>query len=261
MWGLRPKTEQWGASNHPSTWSQNSEWLMKCNKVDKEKTKRERSLRNSVWWKGFQLRIIQLAGACHCDNHPQHWEHRLIKHLKCKGLGSHSVPASHWPSRVGIWGRTKWYKGEICVLGQWTVAEITYHDACATEPRLRVPKLGWLTWFSINTWHFYLFSAWITKSLQVALGVKKLSANAGNVRDSGLIHGSWRSPGEENGNLLQYSCLENTMDRGAWWTSVYELQRAGHNWDAHTHTHPLSLALNPFWEKVGIKRKTKILFP
>ena len=39
------------------------------------------------------------------------------------------------------------------------------------------------------------------------------------VRDAGLIPGSGRSPGEENGNPLQYSCLENPMDRGAWWAT------------------------------------------
>ena len=43
--------------------------------------------------------------------------------------------------------------------------------------------------------------------------VKNLTANAGDV---GSIPGSGRSPGEENGNLLQYSCLENPMDRGTW---------------------------------------------
>ena len=40
--------------------------------------------------------------------------------------------------------------------------------------------------------------------------------NAGDARDADLIPGSGRSPGEGNGNLLQYSCLENSMDRGAW---------------------------------------------
>ena len=44
----------------------------------------------------------------------------------------------------------------------------------------------------------------------------KLSANAGDTRDRGLIPGSGRSPGEGHGNPLQYSCLENPMDRGAW---------------------------------------------
>ena len=56
---------------------------------------------------------------------------------------------------------------------------------------------------------------------QVALVVKNLSANAGNLRDADLISGSGRSPGGGHGNPLQYSCLENPMDRGAWWATVY----------------------------------------
>ena len=46
--------------------------------------------------------------------------------------------------------------------------------------------------------------------------VKNLSANAGDLRDMGSISGSGRSPGEGHGNPLQYSCLENPLDRGAW---------------------------------------------
>ena len=45
--------------------------------------------------------------------------------------------------------------------------------------------------------------------------VKNPLANAGDIRDSSLILGSGRSPGVGNGNLLQYSCLENSVDRGA----------------------------------------------
>ena len=48
--------------------------------------------------------------------------------------------------------------------------------------------------------------------------VKNLPANTG---DTGLIPGSGRSPGEENGNSLQYYCLDNPMDRGAWWATVH----------------------------------------
>ena len=47
--------------------------------------------------------------------------------------------------------------------------------------------------------------------------VKNLLANAGDSGDAALITGSRRSPGGGNGNPLQYSCLENSMDRGAWW--------------------------------------------
>ena len=50
----------------------------------------------------------------------------------------------------------------------------------------------------------------------VALVVKNLPANAGDIRDSGLIPGSGRSPGGRHVNPFQYSRLENLMDRGAW---------------------------------------------
>ena len=52
--------------------------------------------------------------------------------------------------------------------------------------------------------------------------VKNPPANAG---DTGLIPGSGRSPGEGNGNLFQYSCLENPKDRGAWWAIVHEVAK------------------------------------
>ena len=51
---------------------------------------------------------------------------------------------------------------------------------------------------------------------QVVLEVKNLSTNAGDKRDPGLIPGSGRSTGEGNGNPIQYSCLGNPMDKGAW---------------------------------------------
>ena len=52
--------------------------------------------------------------------------------------------------------------------------------------------------------------------------VKNLPANAG---DAGSILGSERSPGEGNGSLLQYSCLENPTDRGAWQATVHEVTK------------------------------------
>ena len=55
---------------------------------------------------------------------------------------------------------------------------------------------------------------------QVALVVKNLPGNAENIRDARSIPGSRRSSGGGNGNPFQYSCLENPMDRGAWWATV-----------------------------------------
>ena len=53
-------------------------------------------------------------------------------------------------------------------------------------------------------------------AFQVALVVKNLPANVGDIRDAGSIPGLGRSPGVEYGNPLQYSCLKNLIDRGAW---------------------------------------------
>ena len=55
------------------------------------------------------------------------------------------------------------------------------------------------------------------------LVVKNPPANAGDVRDLGSITVSGRSPGGGHGNLLQYFCLENPTDRGAWWATVHSV--------------------------------------
>ena len=54
----------------------------------------------------------------------------------------------------------------------------------------------------------------------MVLVVKNLPARAGDIRGLGLIPGLGRSPGGGDGNPLQYSCLENPMDRGAWWVTL-----------------------------------------
>ena len=64
----------------------------------------------------------------------------------------------------------------------------------------------------------YVTSRW---DFQGTLVEKNLPANAGDTRDVGSIPGSGKFPREGNGNLLQYSCLENPIDREAWWTTVY----------------------------------------
>ena len=60
----------------------------------------------------------------------------------------------------------------------------------------------------------------------MALVVKNLPANAGDIRDAGSIPGLGRSPGEGHSNPLQYSCLENPMDRGAWWAMVHGVTKS-----------------------------------
>ena len=60
----------------------------------------------------------------------------------------------------------------------------------------------------------------------MVLGVKNPPANAGDLRGSGLIPGLGRYPEDGNGNPLQYSCLENLMNRGAWWATVHGVTKS-----------------------------------
>ena len=60
----------------------------------------------------------------------------------------------------------------------------------------------------------------------ILLVVKNLPANAGDIRDSGSVLGSGRAPGGGNGNPLQFSCLENPMDRRAWRATVHGVAKS-----------------------------------
>ena len=60
----------------------------------------------------------------------------------------------------------------------------------------------------------------------VVLVIKNPLANAGDIRDTGSIPGSGRSPGGRHGKPLHYSCLENCMDRGAWWATVHRVTKS-----------------------------------
>ena len=77
---------------------------------------------------------------------------------------------------------------------------------------------------------------------QEALVVKTLSANVGDVKDTGSIPGSGRSSGGGYGNPLPYSCLENPTDRGGWWAKIHRVAKSRTHLKqlsthAHTHTH------------------------
>jgi len=80
-----------------------------------------------------------------------------------------------------------------------------------TEEFQRLPALGWV----------------MEIASQLALVIKNLPANAGDVRYVGSIPGLGRFPGGGHGNPPQYSCLENPIDREAWWATVH---RVAKNW-------------------------------
>ena len=86
--------------------------------------------------------------------------------------------------------------------------------------------------------------------------IKNTPANAGDLRSANSISGSGRFPGKGNGNLLQYFCLENLMDRGAWWVTVHMVAKS---W---TRLKSLLMKVKVESEKVGLKlniQKTKIM--
>ena len=72
---------------------------------------------------------------------------------------------------------------------------------------------------------------------QEVLVVKNLPANSGDIRDMSAIPGSGRSTGGGHSNPLQHSCLENPMNRGAWWAAVHGVTEL--DVTKHTHTHTL----------------------
>ena len=74
---------------------------------------------------------------------------------------------------------------------------------------------------------------------QLSLVVKNVPPNAGDIRDVSWIPGSRRSPRGGHDSPLQYSCLENPMDRGAWRAAVHGVTKSQHTWSgwAHRHTH------------------------
>ena len=77
---------------------------------------------------------------------------------------------------------------------------------------------------------------WIyTSASQVALVVKSPPAETGDIRDLGSVPGLGRSPGAGNGNSLQYSCLENPMDRGAWQATVLGITKELDTTEATQH--------------------------
>ena len=109
------------------------------------------------------------------------------------------------------------YSGFICFRSDWldllkvqgTLKSLLWNN-------LKASILLYSAFFMVQFSHLVQYTT--TRKTNGSKG-KEPACNAGNAEDSGLISGSGRFPGEENGNPVQYSCLGNPMDRGAWWSS------------------------------------------
>ena len=106
----------------------------------------------------------------------------------------------------------------------WRFSTCYYHSAVTLKNRTL--PLKWLS-YSFN----------ITCSLNMWFsGNSDCKASSWNTGDLGLIPESRRSAGEGNGYPLHYSCLDNSLDRGAWWATVHGVTRVRHDWVANAHT-------------------------
>ena len=86
------------------------------------------------------------------------------------------------------------------------------------------------------------------------IGGLDCKASAWDSGDLGLIPGPGRSSREGSGNLHQYSCLENSIDRGAWWAPVHGVTKIGHGWVTNTFT----FTLIHFGQTVSLHHKIKV---
>ena len=93
-------------------------------------------------------------------------------------------------------------------------------------------EAGQVVWYSHLLKNFPQFLS--STQSKASPGGSEVKASASNARDLGSIPGSGRSPGEGNGNTLQYSCLENPMDRGAWQATVHGVPKS---WTRLTSLH------------------------
>ena len=121
----------------------------------------------------------------------------------------------------------KWSQGLL-------LKKSTYCHWCSFEPKDK---------YSDPLTTFPIFNYWTSimreGAFQVALVVKNQPANTEDIRDTGSIPGSGRPPGGGHGNPLQYSCLENPMDRGAWPATSTGSHRVRHNWNDLARMHAL----------------------
>ena len=110
-----------------------------------------------------------------------------------------------------------------CCFRSFQYTYLTFHSLLRVSIlplQVRVEVFNHVVFFIFPASCILDFSCVLPLGSQVALVVKNPPVNAGDIRDTDLIHGLGRFPGEGNGKPLQYSCLETLMDRGTWWVIV-----------------------------------------
>ena len=168
------------------------------------------------------------------------WEGRKDHHARSSMWSGHRMMANNSQKSLRAWVPTTANEGEGNrspeALRVWGPTGVSREPALgsmalysqpriisATRHLMRIQTVSCHRTFSFPRWpnkeHFA--SSNVTKASLVALLVRNPPANVGAARDMGSIPGSGRSPGEWNGNPVQYSCMRNPTDRGTWWATVH----------------------------------------
>ena len=170
------------------------------------------------WRRKWQPTPVVLPGKSHSQRNLV--ESQRVAHNLVTYHAIHSLPINHMPTSLPhAHTPVPWYYFNLCQdYRKYIGVALFWHSPLFPGPRFYLLILFLVSFliidslFSTEQWGDPLIR-WIHPWW--LRGMAKASAcNAG---DLGSIPGSWRSPGEGNGNPLQYSCLENPMDRGAWW--------------------------------------------
>ena len=156
-------------------------------------------------------------------------------------MATHQAPPSLGFSRQEHWSGLPFPSqldtSYFCVCACGSLKEMIWFMAWGMDFRVRetcfqVPVQclfvvwPWASHFTSLTLRFFICkqsSAWAS---QVAQCVKNPPASGGDIRDTDSIPGLGKSPEGKHGNPLQYSCLENPMDRGAWWATVHAVTKS-----------------------------------
>ena len=118
---------------------------------------------------------------------------------------------------------------------------------------INITGSGFFTVWASRCWQ-RVCGFYYVEASQVALFVKNSPANAGDTGDMGLIPELGRSPGGWHGNLLQYSCLENPVDRGAWPATVHSVTKnwTWLKWLSIAHKPSIPTSVETFYHKQGL---------
>ena len=171
----------------------------------------------------FELDLEEICETLNCEKAGWGWSPKLCHQPRCwlDGMGPGSAETTRW-------GPNPRQRTRFCDLG-WTMA------ACFSSPKCGLRYLLSCHCYHKNnvTWSWTASptqKCWQNfRNFPGGAGGKEPDRQYGDIGDTDSIPGLGRSPGGGNGNLLLCSCLENPMDRGAWWTAVHWVAKR-HDW-------------------------------